>query len=99
MSMPKGSLHRGPWCCGLLVVVQDGAGVDVACVKCVICMCGQKGRTEGGAHMLRHLEARIATDVCVSKQGLQQEPRSRGLQAVPHMFIQHGGAKIEDEEL
>ena len=31
MSMPKGSLQRAPWCCGLLVM-QNGAGVEIACV-------------------------------------------------------------------
>ena len=64
MSMPKGSLQRAPSCCGLLVV-QNGAGVERACVKGFICIRGQEGRTEGGANTLRHLEARIATDVCV----------------------------------
>ena len=71
MSMPKGSLQRAPWCCvsrrcGLLVK-QHGAGVLVACAAGLICMLGQEWTTEaeGGAHMLRHLEARIATDVCV----------------------------------
>ena len=64
MPMPKGSLQRAPWCCGLLVV-QHGAGVEIACVKGCICIRGQEGRTEGGAHMLRHLEASIAPYVCV----------------------------------
>ena len=66
MSMPKGSLHRAPWCCGLLVV-QHGAGVEITCVTGSICMSlvGRMGRAEGGADMLCHLEAGIAPDVCV----------------------------------
>ena len=66
MSMPKGSLQRAPWCCGLLVV-QHGAGVEIACVAGYICMSGigRVGLNEGGADMLCHLEAGIAPDVCV----------------------------------
>ena len=67
MSMSMGSLQRAPWCRGLLVMKRHGAGVQVACVAGLICMVGQatKANSEGGAHMLRYLEARIATDVCV----------------------------------
>ena len=72
MSMPKGSLQRAPWCCvsrrcGLLVK-HHGAGVLVACVAGRICMIGQEWTTEaeGGANMLRHLEARMATEVCAN---------------------------------
>ena len=104
MSMPKGSLQRAPWCRGLLVMKRHGAGVQVACVAGLVCMVGQavKANSEGGATMLRYLEARSATDVCVCVRQIRgcNKSRSRGTDRLCITCVSSTtGPKIEDEDL